>query len=214
MLDDARPQMRRPRRATSFCSSATAWASPRLPPRAFSMASAAVSRAKRTCCRSNDFRTRLSRRPTRLDYQVGESAGTITAMMSGQKTHSAVLGEGPAVTPEQCDGAAAASIATLLEEAADRGLSDRCGDDYPNHTRHARRNVRAHTEPRLGVRRHDAGRGASARLSRHCAAVGRVLARIRHRRDSRRRPSAGSCRAKSPIRRTPISAACALTGAI
>ncbi len=58
-----------------------------------------------------------------LDYQVGESAGTITAMMSGQKTHSAVLGEGPAVTPEKCDGAAAASIATLLEEAADRGLS-------------------------------------------------------------------------------------------
>ena len=58
-----------------------------------------------------------------LDYQVGESAGTITAMMSGQKTHSAVLGEGPAVTPDKCDGAAAASIATLLEEAADRGLS-------------------------------------------------------------------------------------------
>jgi alkaline phosphatase len=57
------------------------------------------------------------------DFQVGESAGTITAMMSGQKTHSAVLGEGPAVTPGKCEGAAAASIATLLEEAADRGLS-------------------------------------------------------------------------------------------
>ena len=58
-----------------------------------------------------------------LDFQVGESAGTITAMMSGEKTHSAVLGEGPAVTPGKCDGAAAASIATLLEQAADRGLS-------------------------------------------------------------------------------------------
>ena len=58
-----------------------------------------------------------------LDYQVGESAGTITAMMSGQKTHSAVLGEGPSVTPDKCEGAAAASIATLLEQAADRGLS-------------------------------------------------------------------------------------------
>ena len=57
------------------------------------------------------------------DYQVGESAGTITAMMSGQKTHSAVLGEGPSVTPRKCDGAAAASIASLLEQAADRGLS-------------------------------------------------------------------------------------------
>lgn len=58
-----------------------------------------------------------------LDFQVGESAGTITAMMSGQKTHSAVLGEGPAVAPGKCEGAEAASIATLLEQAADRGLS-------------------------------------------------------------------------------------------
>jgi len=58
-----------------------------------------------------------------LDYQVGESAGTITAMMSGQKTRSAVLGEGGAVIPDKCEGAAAASIATLLEQAADRGLS-------------------------------------------------------------------------------------------
>ena len=58
-----------------------------------------------------------------LDFQVGESAGTITAMMSGEKTHSAVLGEGPGVTPGKCDGAAAASIATLLEQAEDRGLA-------------------------------------------------------------------------------------------
>ncbi len=57
------------------------------------------------------------------DYQVGESAGTITAMMSGEKTHSAVLGESVAVTPGKCEGAAAASIATLLEQAADRGLA-------------------------------------------------------------------------------------------
>jgi alkaline phosphatase len=58
-----------------------------------------------------------------IDYQVGESAGTITAMMTGQKTHSAVLGEGPAVVPGQCEGATAASLVTLLEQAADRGLS-------------------------------------------------------------------------------------------
>ncbi len=58
-----------------------------------------------------------------LDYQVGESAGTITAMMSGQKTHSAVIGEGPAVKPGDCPSAAAAAIPTLLEQAADRGLA-------------------------------------------------------------------------------------------
>ncbi len=66
--------------------------------------------------------TALSKTYT-YDYQVGESAGTITAMMTGEKTRSAVLGEAPSVTTGQCDGAAAASIPTLLEQAADRGLS-------------------------------------------------------------------------------------------
>jgi alkaline phosphatase len=66
--------------------------------------------------------TALSKTYT-FDYQVGESAGTITAMMSGEKTHSAVLGESAAVTPGKCEGAAAASIPTLLEQAADRGLA-------------------------------------------------------------------------------------------
>jgi len=58
-----------------------------------------------------------------VDFQVGESAGTITAMMTGQKTRSAVIGESPAATPRQCEGAAAAAIPTLLEQAADRGLA-------------------------------------------------------------------------------------------
>ena len=58
-----------------------------------------------------------------LDFQVGESAGTITAMMSGEKTHSSVIGEGPAVKPGQCDAQSQAGIPTLLEEAKDRGLA-------------------------------------------------------------------------------------------
>jgi alkaline phosphatase len=66
--------------------------------------------------------TALSKTYT-VDFQVGESAGTITAMMSGQKTHSAVLGEGPAAIPRKCEGAAAAAIPTLLEQAVDRGLA-------------------------------------------------------------------------------------------
>ena len=64
------------------------------------------------------------------DFQVGESAGTITAMMSGQKTHSAVLGEGPAVTPGKCEGAAAATS-----------------------TRGGRRTAAARPQPRPGCRR-------------------------------------------------------------
>ena len=66
--------------------------------------------------------TALSKTYT-VDFQVGESAGTITAMMSGVKTHSAVLGEGPDVTPGHCDAAAQAGIPTLLEQAADKGLA-------------------------------------------------------------------------------------------
>ncbi len=58
-----------------------------------------------------------------LDFQVGESAGTITAMMSGVKTYSAVLGEGPDVTPRACNAIAQKGIPTLLEEAEDRGFA-------------------------------------------------------------------------------------------
>ncbi len=58
-----------------------------------------------------------------IDMQVAESAGTMTAMMTGVKTHGAVIGEGPAVIPEQCGGAAAAALPSLLETAEDRGLA-------------------------------------------------------------------------------------------
>ena len=99
------------------------------------------------------------------DFQVGESAGTITAMMSGQKTHSAVLGEGPAVTPGKCEGAAAASIATLLEEAADRGLAT--GVVTTTRITHATpgRNVCPHAESGLGVRRHHAARSTGSKAA-------------------------------------------------
>jgi alkaline phosphatase len=58
-----------------------------------------------------------------LDMQVAESAGTMTAMMSGKKTHGSVIGEGPDITPDTCDAAAIAGIPSLLEEAEDRGLA-------------------------------------------------------------------------------------------
>jgi alkaline phosphatase len=58
-----------------------------------------------------------------FDMQVAESAGTMTAMMSGQKTHGSVIGEGPAVAPGECKGADAAAVPSLLEQAEDRGLA-------------------------------------------------------------------------------------------
>jgi alkaline phosphatase len=58
-----------------------------------------------------------------VDMQIAESAGTMTAMMIGQKTHGSVIGEPPPVMPDQCDAAAIAGSPTLLEQAEDRGLS-------------------------------------------------------------------------------------------
>src|SRR5262249_27810941 len=62
-----------------------------------------------------------------LDMQVAESAGTMTAMMIGQKTHGTVIAEPPSVIPGQCDAAAIAGSPTLLEQAEDRGLSTGVG---------------------------------------------------------------------------------------
>jgi len=58
-----------------------------------------------------------------VDMQIAESAGTMTAMMIGQKTHGSVIGEPPTVIPDECDAAAIAGSPTLLEQAEDRGLA-------------------------------------------------------------------------------------------
>ena len=57
-----------------------------------------------------------------VDFQVGESAGTITALMSGVKTRSGVLGVDESVTRGDFAKAKAASVPSLLEQAEDRGL--------------------------------------------------------------------------------------------
>jgi alkaline phosphatase len=57
------------------------------------------------------------------DAQVADSAATMTAMMSGVKTHSYALGVNASVTPGDCGSVARASVPTLLEQAEDRGLA-------------------------------------------------------------------------------------------
>jgi len=57
-----------------------------------------------------------------VDFQVGESAGTMTALMTGVKTRSGVLGVDESVVRGDAAGAKAASVPTLLERAEDRGL--------------------------------------------------------------------------------------------
>ena len=56
------------------------------------------------------------------DFQVSESAGTITAMLTGVKTRSGVLGVDETVAQGDVAAAAAGSIPTLFEQAEDRGL--------------------------------------------------------------------------------------------
>jgi alkaline phosphatase len=57
-----------------------------------------------------------------VDFQVGESAGTITALMTGVKTRAGVLGIDESAMRGDFAGAKAASVPTLLERAEDKGL--------------------------------------------------------------------------------------------
>ena len=56
------------------------------------------------------------------DFQVPDSAGTMTAMMSGVKTRAGVLGVDESVARGDFAASAKASVPTLLEQAEARGL--------------------------------------------------------------------------------------------
>ncbi len=56
------------------------------------------------------------------DFQVPDSAGTITAMLSGVKTRAGVLGVDASVVRGDFAAAAKGSVPTLLEQAEQRGL--------------------------------------------------------------------------------------------
>lgn len=56
------------------------------------------------------------------DFQVPDSAGTITAMLTGVKTRAGVLGIDDSIARGDFAGTKAASVPTLLERAEDAGL--------------------------------------------------------------------------------------------
>jgi alkaline phosphatase len=56
------------------------------------------------------------------DFQVPDSAGTMTAMMSGVKTRAGVLGVDESVARGDCAAVAKGSVPSRLEQAEDRGL--------------------------------------------------------------------------------------------
>jgi alkaline phosphatase len=56
------------------------------------------------------------------DFQVPDSAGTITAMLTGVKTRAGVLGVDESVARGDFAAVAKGSVPTLLEQAEDRGL--------------------------------------------------------------------------------------------
>jgi len=57
-----------------------------------------------------------------VDFQVGESAGTMTALMTGVKTRSGVLGVDESAARGDFAATQKASVPTLLERAEDAGL--------------------------------------------------------------------------------------------
>ena len=57
------------------------------------------------------------------NQQVPDSAGTMSAMMTGVKTSDGVISIGPEATPGVCRGSDKSALPTLLEQVADRGLA-------------------------------------------------------------------------------------------
>ena len=57
------------------------------------------------------------------DLQVPDSAGTMTALVTGHKTRAGILSVTPAVKRRDCAAVAAASVPTLMELAEDAGLA-------------------------------------------------------------------------------------------
>ncbi len=58
-----------------------------------------------------------------LDSQVADSAGTMSAIMTGQKTRIGMFGVPGSVERDDCTAALANELPTLLEEAEDRGFA-------------------------------------------------------------------------------------------
>ena len=55
------------------------------------------------------------------NQQVSDSAGTATAMMTGQKTRAGVINIGPAAARRRCEDALAHPLTTIADQAKDRG---------------------------------------------------------------------------------------------
>ena len=99
----------------------------------------------------------------------------MTAMVTGVKTRSGVLGvDDPSRDRRLHRAATRPRCPTLLERAERRGLCDRRRHHHHGHARDARRLLRAHAGARLGERREAVARRARRRLPRHRAPARRV----------------------------------------
>ena len=56
-----------------------------------------------------------------MDHQTADTAATATAMLTGVKTKSAVLGLTAAVEPGECAGTTGNELKTVLEESHEAG---------------------------------------------------------------------------------------------
>ena len=110
-------------RATSSCSSATAWASRRSPPRASSTASARASSGEENRLSFETFPATALSRTYETDFQTPESAGTMTAIMSGVKTRAGVIGVDQIAKRGDCTAGHGNETVSALELAELAGQS-------------------------------------------------------------------------------------------
>jgi len=97
------------------------------------------------------------------DSQTPDSAGTMSAMMTGVKTRKGMLSVDQTSFRSNCEQSRNAGLMSGLELA-----------EIAGHPRHARRNLRTHTRTHLGERQRPAQNRCQRRLPRHCAAIGRL----------------------------------------
>ena len=109
--------------------------------------------------------TALSKTYT-TDSQTPESAGTMTAIVTGVKTRSACSSVDETVAARRLRGGGRARAADDPRAGGAARPRDRRRHDHDRHARDARRDLRAHARARLGGRRAAARRTRARRASR------------------------------------------------
>jgi alkaline phosphatase len=106
-----------------LCLLATAWVSRRLQRLEFSKDREKKVDGEKNSLSFENFPNVAFVKTYTADGQIPDSAGTMTAIMTGKKTRSGVIGVGPEFAREDCDSVTKDSSLSLVEIAEDAGLA-------------------------------------------------------------------------------------------